>query len=189
MASVPLAIARCVSPIANGAAIHTSTLGPHSFTVMGVDSNGVATVRIVRYTVVAPRPTISGLRESAAVWLERRRTRGGPAVGTTFSFSLDQEATLRFRFTRAGSGRVAAGRCVASTVAQGSARACTRDLLAGTLTLAARAGANAVPFSGRTSSGPLPPGTYMVLVSAIGVGGHWSASRSLRFVVASPTGP
>jgi hypothetical protein len=165
VASAPLAVARCTSSVANGTTIPTSSLGLHSLTVTAVDSNGIASVRTVRYTVVAVRPTITGLRQSAAVWLEHRRGRNGGPVGTKFSFSLDQAAGVTFRFVSSASGRTT-----------------------GTLTVAERAGNDTLSFSGTTSRGALAPGTYTVLVSAIGVGGQPSTIRSLRFVVASPTG-
>jgi subtilase family serine protease len=187
-ASAPLTITRCTSPIADGTAIHTSSLGPKSFTVTAVDSNGVATVDTIRYTVVAVRPTISGLRQSAAVWLEHHSARNGVAVGTKFSFSLDQAATLTFSFARAQTGRIAGGRCSAASAANSNARSCIRQLPAGTVTLKEHAGTDTLTFSGTTSSGALAPGTYTVLVSAVGVGRQRSAIRSLRFVVASPTG-
>ena len=188
-ASAPLTVTRCTGPVTDRTAIHTSSLGPKSFTVTAVDSNGVGTVDTVRYTVVAVRPTISRLRESTAIWLEHRSARSGLAVGTRFSFSLDQPATLRFSFMRTQTGRLAAGRCAAATAANSHARNCTRQLPAGTLTLKAHAGTGALAFGGTTSSGALAPGSYTVLVSAIGVGGQRSTVQSLRFVVASPMGP
>ena len=188
-ASAPLTVTRCSSTIADGAAIRTSSLGPQSFTVTAVDSNGVTTVHTVRYTVVAIRPTISRLRESTAIWLEHHSVRSGLAVGTRFSFSLDQPATLTFSFMRTQSGRVAAGRCAAATAANSHARSCTRQLPAGTLTLKAHQGTDVLAFGGTTSGGALAPGSYTVLVSAVGVGGQRSTVQSLRFVVASPTGP
>jgi hypothetical protein len=187
VASAPLAVARCASSIADGTAIPTSSLGAHSLTVTAVDSNGIATVRTVRYIVVAIRPTISRLRESTAIWLEHHSARSGLAVGTRFLFSLDQPAALTFSFMRTQSGRVAAGRCAAATAANSHARSCTRQLPAGTLTLKAHQGADALAFGGTTSSGALAPGSYTVLVSAVGVGGQRSTVQSLRFVVASPT--
>src|ERR1019366_8862778 len=181
-ASAPLAVARCSGPIADGAAIRTSSLGPQSFTVTAVDSNGVATVDTVRYTVVAIRPTISRLRESTAIWLEHHSARSGLAVGTRFLFSLDQPAALTFSVMRTQSGRVAAGRCAGATAANSHARSCTRQLPAGTLTLKAHAGTDVLAFGGTTSSGALAPGSYTVLVSAVGVGGQRSTVQSLRFI-------
>ena len=188
VASAPLTITRCTSPIADGTAIHTSSLGPQSLTVTAVDSNGVATVDTIRYRVVAVRPTISHLRQSTAIWLEHHSARNGVAVGTKFSFSLDQAATLTFSFARAQTGRVAGGRCTAASAANSNARSCIRQLPAGTLTRKAHAGTGTLAFGGTTSSGALAPGGYTVLVSAIGVGRQRSVVRSLRFVVASPTG-
>ena len=188
VASAPLTIAQCTSPIANGTTIRTASRGPHSFTVEAVDSNGVASVSTVHYTVVATRPTISRLRQSAARWLEHRRARSRLPVGTSFSFSVDQQATLTFRFTRSGSGSVAAGRCVAPTAAHSGAGSCTRHLPAGTLALAAHAGTNTLTFAGATSIGTLAPGSYVVLVSAVGVGGQRSTVSSLRIRRREPYG-
>jgi hypothetical protein len=48
----------CEGPVANGAALDTSTLGPHPFEVEAEDKDGAAASEEVTYTVVAP-PSIS----------------------------------------------------------------------------------------------------------------------------------
>jgi Glycine rich protein len=48
----------CEGPVANGAALDTSTLGPHAFTVEAEDADGAMATEEVTYTVVAP-PSIS----------------------------------------------------------------------------------------------------------------------------------
>jgi dehydratase len=44
----------CVGTVANGAAINTSTLGDHTFTVTATDNQGLVSTANVVYTVVAP---------------------------------------------------------------------------------------------------------------------------------------
>jgi dehydratase len=47
-------VASCVGTVADGAAINTSTLGTHSFTVTSTDTQGLVGTKTVTYTVVAP---------------------------------------------------------------------------------------------------------------------------------------
>ncbi len=47
-------IASCSGPVANGAAIDTSSLGPHSFTVVATSRDGLSTPVAVQYVVAAP---------------------------------------------------------------------------------------------------------------------------------------
>jgi hypothetical protein len=42
----------CEGPVANGSALDTSTLGPHTFEVEGEDKDGAGTEKSVSYTVV-----------------------------------------------------------------------------------------------------------------------------------------
>src|SRR5205085_916736 len=68
-------------------------------------------------TVTAPpAPTISRLRESAKKWREGRalarvsRARR-PPVGTTFSFTLNVQASMAITFTQRQPGRRVRGKC------------------------------------------------------------------------------
>ena len=55
---------------------------------------------------------------------------------------------------------------------------------AGHLRLSEASGGDRVPFRGRTSSGLLAPGRYLVRFTATGIGGVASRSALLRFTVA-----
>jgi hypothetical protein len=185
-AAAPARIMSCSATAQKGARINTATLGRHRFTLTATDSFGVSSAVTVSYTVVAVRPTIGGLRETASTWVERHGSGGRLPVGTTFTFSLDQAASVTLSFARSAGGRMAGGRCVAPPLATSSAPACTRRIGAGTLTIKAARGANGLRFSGRTSSGQLPAGSYTVVVRATGRSGQASVALSLQFTIAAP---
>jgi len=158
-ATAPVALASCSGPVASGAALDTAHPGSHRFTVLATDANAIAASATVHYTVVAARPALRALRESAPVWVERRASGAHP---TAFSFTLDQAARVTLRFARMASGRAHA---------------------AGRLSVAAASGTNRIAFGGRTSAGWLAPGAYRVRVTARGAGGVPSAAAKLRFTV------
>ena len=185
-ASAPASITGCAGTVGAGTAINTATLGTHSFTVAATDSQGTTSTLTASYTVVATLPQITRLRQTAAKWLESASNRLRLPLGTTFSFSLDQAARVKLSFTRLADGRVAAGRCVSPPLAGPRARRCTRSLSAGTLTVPAQPGPNALRFAGKTSVGRLPAGTYTVVLRATGLSGRPSAAVALLFTIAAP---
>jgi hypothetical protein len=90
----------CKGPVANGAAIDTSTLGPHAFEVEAEDKDGAEATKEVTYTVVAP-PSISIT---------------SPANGATFT--QGQAVTAIYSCTPAGGTGV---KTCAGPVANGAA--------------------------------------------------------------------
>ena len=112
---------------------------------------------------VAPR--ITRLTQSHSTWRAGRRLavaarRRRTPVGTTFSFSLDQDARVRFVFTR---------------------RRHRRTVTVGTLAAAGHAGSNRLAFQGRlTHRRQLRPGRYTLVITATNAAGQHSA-RSLNF--------
>lgn len=142
-------------------------------------------------TVVVPGPSISGLKQTHKRWREgsklatisRARGKKKPPVGTTFSFKLNEAASLKLVFTHAVGGRKVHRKCVAQTQKNRRAKACKRTATAGTLKLSGRAGTNKVFFDGRiTRHLKLAPGTYTVTVTAT-AGGRRSAPRHLTFTI------
>jgi YVTN family beta-propeller protein len=135
-----------------------------------------------------PAPTITSARQSATRWREGHRTaaisRRRLPVGTTFSFTLNERAGVRFKFTHLVGGRRDRGRCVAQTKRNRRRHACRRTVAAGSLSFAAHSGRNKVAFQGRLSAGhKLLPGRYTLVITATNSTGARSAPASLSFTI------
>jgi hypothetical protein len=193
----------CSGPVSPGAAVETGTPGVHTFTISATDSDALNASQSVSYTVVAApvtpvatplAPILSGLSESAKTWREGSllaQISGGkgkkrkPPVGTTFSFTLNEPASVTFKFTEPAGGRRVGKQCVAQTNKNKHKRRCTRTVIAGTLTFSGHAGANKLRFEGLISKHrKLKPGSYTLLVTATASGKH-STTRTLRFTIAA----
>jgi NHL repeat len=133
-------------------------------------------------------PSLGNVRQSHSRWREGRAParisrRHRAPVGTTFSFTLDQSATVTLRFTQRVPGRRRGRRCVAPSHRNAKRRRCTRTVMVATLSSAAHAGLDKLAFQGRVSRGrKLRPGRYTVLVRATNAAGS-SATRSLTFTI------
>jgi CSLREA domain-containing protein len=134
-------------------------------------------------------PIVSNLRQSNRVWVEgdaqahisRKPKR---PLGTVFSFTLNEAASVRFVFLRAAAGRKAGHKCVAPTKGRRHGRRCTRLVPAGVLAFAGHAGVDKLAFQGRLSHArKLKLGKYAVAVDATDAAGHKSTPRSLRFKI------
>ncbi len=140
---------------------------------------------------VLPAPTIKGVHQTASTWREgsklaRISRSKKPPVGTTFSFVLNEQATVSLAFTTQAGGRKVAGRCVAANAKDRHRPACKRTVVPGTLSITGHSGANTVAFEGRlTRSRKLAPGHYRLLITAINAAGARSATSSLSFTIVS----
>jgi hypothetical protein len=197
-------VVTCTGSVENGAWIDTSTLGMHTFTVTTTDSEGVSASKSVTYTVVGvqldtvvgvhlipplKRPTISRVSEKAKTWREGNAlahisANRQPPLGTTFSFSLNEPASVTLAFTQPADGRKVGKTCVAQTSKNKSKHPCTRTVVAGTLTFSARTGPNRVSFQGLISrKKKLELGSYTLVLTATASGEH-STPRRLKFTIA-----
>jgi hypothetical protein len=123
----------------------------------------------------------------------RRWRAVGPAVaahrpaaplGTTFSLTLNEPASVSFAFTQDVKGRRVKGRCVAQSGGNRREPACARTLTRGVLTLAGHAGANRISFDGRLpNTSKLAPGSYTALITATGADGRRSPAARLSFTI------
>ena len=136
-----------------------------------------------------PKPVVSGARQSSSRWrkgngLARISRAGKVPVGTTFTFSLNEQAAVRFTFTTRLPGRRVGRKCVAQTRSNRHRKACTRTVGAGVLPFTGHLGSNSVRFQGRVSSSRrLRPGTYTLTITATNTAGVKSAPVALRFTI------
>ncbi len=192
-------VAKCTGSVGNGAPVETSRLGTHTFTVTATNGEGIRASQSVTYNVVVAsqliaslgerQPTLSGVGETAKTWREgdalaHISANGQPPLGTTFSFSLNEPASVTFEFTQSTSGRKVGSTCVAQTANNENKRSCTRKVLAGKLAFSARGGANRVRFQGQISrKKKLALGSYTLVLTAT-ASGESSTPRTLEFTIA-----
>ncbi len=159
-----------------------------------VDDSGEAfTYSPVEQPSPSSTPTLSALSETAKIWREgnalaaissEQKGKKQSPVGTTFSFSLNEPASVTFTFTGLVSGRKVGKTCVPETKKNNRKRRCTRTVTAGTLTFSAHAGTNKVRFEGPISRHKkLKPGSYTLLATAT-ASGKTSTTRTLHFTIA-----
>jgi hypothetical protein len=136
-------------------------------------------------------PVLSGVSQSHRRWragrlLARFSRRVSAPPGTTFSFTLNEAATVGLVFTQAVRGRDVTGRCVAETKSNRHRRACKRSLIRGELRFGGRAGVNRISFQGRlTRLKRLRPGPYTLVIRARNAAGQRSNSSQLKFTIVS----
>lgn len=138
-------------------------------------------------------PTVSRLNETAKTWREGNklaqisgsRHKRKPPVGTTFSFSLNERASVTFSFAQQAIGRKVGGKCMAKSHKNAKRKSCKRTVTAGTLFFTGHTGTNRVVFQGRISrSKKLKPGRYTAVVTAA-ASGERSGPKKLPFRIAS----
>jgi len=105
-------------------------------------------------------------------------------VGTTFRFTLNESAEVRFGFKQLLPGRSVGGRCVAATRSRRNRPNCWRKVIRGKLYFRMGAGAHTLRFQGRVSRHKrLPVGRYVLVITAINATGQKATAR-LRFTIA-----
>jgi alpha-tubulin suppressor-like RCC1 family protein len=188
---VPLAPGTTVDTVAQGSAA-SHTLAIVTFAVAPTAPPAPA---LPLPLLTAAGPTISAVTQSASRWLESNRraniskVASKPPVGTTFSFTLSETATVTFAFTDSLSGRKVGKRCVAQTKHNAKQRRCLRTVTAATLTFTGHAGTNKVKFAGQVSKGQkLKPGSYTLVISAT-ASRRTSTTHTLKFTIAHPSKP
>ena len=120
-------------------------------------------------TTPVPAPSLTAVKQTVSKWraggklaqTSGKRKKKLP-VGTTFSFSLNYQAGVTFRFKQ---------------------KAKHKTTNAGALSFSGHAGTNSVVFHGRISkSQKLKPGSYTVVIEASNAGGH-ASSAPLAFTI------
>jgi hypothetical protein len=135
-----------------------------------------------------PRLALTAVAQLHRRWREPHRRSRAP-LGTRFTFRLNRAAAVTLAFVQDVPGRRFGGRCRHTTRGPARAHRCIRRLPAGTIGLAARAGAGSVRFRG-VVSGPgghsvrLSPGSYTVRLTAASEG-EAAPPRVLAFTIAA----
>jgi hypothetical protein len=161
------------------------TVTATSTDVLGNTTSTSATVAIAGGDKAAPTapgaPTLSAPRLTGAHFTHTRfrvakqptavsaSAHRKPPLGTSFSFTLSEAASVQIVITRSAPGLRSAGRCVASTpkLERGHARHCTRTLTVGKLTRAHEGqGIDSIAFSGRLGAHALTPRAYRATLTA-----------------------
>ncbi len=136
-------------------------------------------------TLTTTPPSFSSASQSHRRWrlgskLARFAAARKPPVGTTFRFTLNEAATVRFAFAQLLPGRKVNGKCVAQTARNRRRKACVRSVPRGSLAFSAGAGVHKLLFQGRlTRTRKLKPGTYTLTITATNAAGQ-RASKMLR---------
>jgi hypothetical protein len=138
-----------------------------------------------------PPPVLTNVTESHTAWrvghklaqLSRHKKRR-PPIGTVFSFTLNEPATVHFSFAAMRAGHRVGHACAAKARRHAPGKVCQRLLPVGTLTFSAHAGTDHVSFQGRIpGSKPLAPGSYSVSITAKNGSGEAPSPRSLSFSI------
>lgn len=166
------------------------TAGANTLTAIATNIFGDTAQAQINVTQLAP--VVSNARQSASKWREggalakasRHARKRRPPVGTTFSYTLNEAATVHFAFTQPARGRKVGKQCVAPAKRYRHRHKCTRTVTIATLAFAGHTGKNAVRFQGRVSrSKRLRPGRYTVVITAKNTAGQVSAPKKLTFTI------
>ena len=102
--------------------------------------------------------------------------------GTTFSFTLDQAATVTVQIQRKGSGRLVHHACVPASKTTRRKPKCPLYTTAATLARTGHAGLNKLAFTGRIGRKALKPGDYQAVFTATHPAGS-STAQAIAFVL------
>ena len=130
-------------------------------------------------------PSLTGLSQSHRRWRlgngqARFAVASKPPIGTTFQFTLNEAATVRFAFAKLLPGH---GKCGTRTRPTHRLKACKRSVPSGSLSFSAGAGPHKLSFQGRlTRKKKLKPGSYVLTITATNAAGQ-QANSTLSFTI------
>jgi hypothetical protein len=152
------------------------------------EANETLTIDGNASSIAAGSASVTALAESASVWREAGTSalvgRSRVPIGTTFSFKLNEKATVTLTFSQTARGRKIGGRCVALTAKNSHGPSCTHTIAAGELKLAGRKGVNTIHFEGRlTRTHTLKPGHYTLKITTTNTAGRHTTSKPRSFTI------
>jgi hypothetical protein len=136
-----------------------------------------------------PAPVLSSISQTNKTWREGNAQatfsrQQKTALGTMFSFTLNERASVSFAFTQQLGGRKVKGKCGAQTKKNRKEPSCKRTVTQGTLSFTGHGGTDNVFFQGRVSAlKKLPLGRYTLVITATSSAGQRSQPQSLSFTI------
>jgi hypothetical protein len=106
--------------------------------------------------------------------------------GTTFRYTLSENARVVFTIQRATVGRRVGAVCRKQTRSNRTRPRCTRYVRAGRFAKESTAGPNRKKFSGKIGRRSIKPGNYRATLVATDAAGNRSAPKRLKFKVVRP---
>lgn len=187
----PVALLAHLSSLSPGTTYHFRVIATSpDGTSTSADQEFTTTTTATPVTAAASAPVLTDVAESNHEWRDGTRLASfarkakRPPVGTTFSFTLNEAASVSFSFAERVGGREVHGKCAAQTKKNRHRHACKRTVTRGALSFAAHAGANTAIFEGRISHAVgLKPGAYTLLITARNSTGQLSVPARLSFTV------
>jgi hypothetical protein len=179
---------------ARGASVqHTFAAAGHpTVTATAIDGVGNSVSAAAAVAVSRSVPVVSRLSEthstfrvgSARTAIRAAARSRRPPVGTTFRFTLNENADVAVRIDHTAAGLRSGHRCVAPSrrVRASNHRSCTRTVVDGTLQRHGHLGGNRIAFSGRIGRRALGRGAHRATILAA-VGPATGRSRPLKFVI------
>jgi PKD domain len=140
-------------------------------------------------TGAALPPRFTNVSQSHRRWREGKAlphiASARPPVGTTFRFTLNESARVRFAFAQRLPGRRVNGRCVGPTANNRNEAKCTRLVTRGALSFTVGAGAHKLRIQGKISKRKrLPLGRYKLTIISTDAAGQHATAR-LTFTIVS----
>jgi hypothetical protein len=159
----------------------------YHYRAVSEDFGGVSYGADGTFLTALPPPTVESVTQSHGRWRRgdklARISRKKPPVGTTFTFTLNEQAAITLTFTLRVGGRKVKRKCIPPTRFNRHKAVCKRTLTRATLMFAGHAGANRLSFQGRLSNSKrLKLGTYKLLITAANTTGH-SSTKELAFTI------
>lgn len=169
---------RLVASNADGTTVGTDQT--FTTTSAGGPPGAFGTSGVPRFLSASVRPAVfAAQRRARAGHLGRRQA----PIGTTFRYSLSENARVMFTIAQILPGRRVGRACVAPTRRIRTGRACTLLGKPRRFAVDALAGPNTTRFTGRIGGHALPPGRYQVTLLATDSAGRRSPAKRLTFRV------
>jgi hypothetical protein len=187
---VPQAVSASVGGLTPATTYHFRIVDEQVGILYGADRTfTTAAIAPVTPQIVAPTPpVVSYASQSYSRWRRANSlakiTRARPPVGTVFSFTLNEQASVSFLFTQQVGGRRVGGKCVGQTKSNRRRPACKRTVTRAAMSFNGHQGRDNVAFQGRVSrSKTLGLGTYTLIITATNTAGQRSSPKQLRFTI------